>query len=196
MDLSIKNEKLIAHFNEECMVFANGTSDAWAAKHPESAPYGFLHSFLEICEVSKIEIDLTYDTLKNINAGLAALFVFQKKHYDHATNVDIVARTLASVLSYIAINEHGFWFRSTCYWNQIQAGKGPKQPLWSGVDSIAVGKKNTYVDFLPACKEAVKPGTILSPSGLSVQVDVVVVEYKKLTGVDLTEYGFNNLFLA
>jgi len=102
---------------------------------------------------------------------------------------------LAAVLSYLAINEHNCWFRTTSYLAQVQAGKAPKQPLWAGVFSIAVGRKNKYIDVLPCCKAAVIPGTILIPDGLTLQIAPVVAEYKRLTGVDLTEYGAANVFV-
>lgn len=209
MQLNIKNDRLIKHFEDERSgpmqqwVTKEGKQSmnrdaavkAWSITHPECILYGFLDSFLEICEMHNIEIDLTYDTAKNINTGLIALFSFQKKHYEHSKNVDIVARTLASVLSYLAINEHGYWFRTTSYIKQVQAGKVPNRPLWAGIDSISVGRKNKYIDFLPCCKEAVSPGTILIPNGLTLKIDPVLAEYKKVTGVDLTEYGFANLFI-
>ena len=138
---------------------------------------------------------MTYATAKNIGPGLIALFSHQKKHYEHSKNVDIVAKTLAAVLSYLAINEHNCWFRSTSYLAQVKAGKALKQPLWAGVFSIAVGRRNKYIDFLPCCKAATIAGTILIPDGLTLQIAPVVAEYKKLTGMDLTEYGFANLFM-
>lgn len=209
MELTIKNEKLISHFEAEensplnqnlpinkTNPSSSEASRKWSEEHPEAMCYGFLTSFLEISEMRGIELDLTYSTFKNVCAGLGALFAFQKKHYEHYSNVDIIAKTLASYLSYLAINEHNCWFRSTCYLAQIKAGKGPKQPLWANVDFIAVGRKNKYVDFLPCCKEAVKPGTIMIPDGLTVRIDPIVEEYKKLTGVDLKEYGFANLFIS
>ena len=205
MDLSIKNEKLLAHFEAERnspmqQSFAQGNqrdpaSGAWAKEHPECILYSYLDSFLEVCEARDIEIDLTYATAKNIGTGLIALFSHQKKHYEHSKNVDIIAKTLAAVLIYLAINEHNCWFRTTSYLVQVQAGKAPKQPLWADVDSIAVGRKNKYIDFLPCCKVAVIPGTILIPDGMTLHIDAVVAEYKKLTGVDLTEHGFANLFV-
>lgn len=209
MQLNIKNQRLIRHFEEERNsplqksfneegkqpMQHDPASKAWSTTHPECVLYGYLDSFLEICEQRNIEIDLTYDTAKNINAGLIALFSFQKKHYEHSKNVDIVAKTLAAVLSYLAINEHNCWFRSTSYLAQVKAGKTPKQPLWAGVFSIAVGRRNKYMDFLPCCKEAVKPGIILIPDGLTLQIAQIVAEYKKLTGVDLTEHGLANLFV-
>lgn len=205
MELSIKNEKLVAHFEAERNSpmqnsFDQGNqqdsaSSAWAKEHPECILYGYLDSFLEICESRGVEIDLTYATAKNIGPGLIALFSHQKKHYEHGKNVDIVAKTLAAVLSYLAINEHNCWFRTTSYLAQVKAGKAPKQPLWAGVDSIAVGRKNKYIDFLPCCKAAVAAGTILIPNGLTLQIVPAVAEYKKLTGVNLTEYGFANVFV-
>lgn len=201
MELSVKNEKLVAHFEAErniAMQNANqqaADSNAWVKEHPESILYNYLDSFLEVCEACGVEIDLTYATAKNIGPGLLALFSCQKKHYEHSKNVDIVAKTLAAVLSYLAINEHNCWFRTTSYLAQVKAGKTPKQPLWAGVFSIAVGRKNTYIDLLPCCKAAAIPGTILIPDGLTLQIAPVVAEYKKLTGVDLTEYVFANLFV-
>ena len=201
MEISIKNEKLVVHFEAERNIAAqdanqqSADSGAWVKEHPESILYNYLDSFLEVCESRGIEIDLTYATAKNIGPGLIALFSHQKKHYEHSKNVDIVAKTLAAVLSYLAINEHNCWFRTTSYLAQVKAGKAPKQPLWAGVFSIAVGRKNKHIDFLPCCKAAVIPGTILIPDGLTLQINTVVAEYKKLNGVDLREYGFANLFL-
>ena len=201
MDLTIKNEKLLTHFEAEHNIAVQAAnqqsadSGAWAKEHPESILYNYLDSFLEICEASGIQIDLTYATAKNIGPGLIALFSHQKKHYEHSKNVDIVAKTLAAALSYLAIKEHNCWFRTTSDLAQVKAGKARKQSLWAGVFSIAVGRKNMYIDLLPCSKAAVIPGTILIPDGLTLQIAPVVAEYKKLTGVDLAEYGFANLFV-
>jgi hypothetical protein len=61
--------------------------------------------------------------------------------------------------------------------------------------SISVGRKNKYVDFLSAAKESVTPGSVMSPNGLSIQPAAIIAEYKKLTGLDLTEYGVANIFM-
>lgn len=206
MNLKIKNQRLISHFEAEQnsamqKMYSNPSPDAykdpaageWGKNHPETILHGYLCSFLEICEQSKIEFDLTYDTVKNLVLGLGAMFTVQKKTCDHATNVALVAKTLASVLSYLAINEHDYWFRSTRYLEQIQAGKGPAQPLWADVDSIAVGEKSKYVDFLASSLKAARPGSVMAPAGLTLQFDDVVAEYKALTGVDLTKNGLKNL---
>ena len=201
MELSVKNEKLVAHFEAERNIASQNAnqqaadSNAWVKEHPESILYNYLDSFLDVCEACGVEIDLTYATAKNIGPGLLALFSCQKKHYEHSENVDIVAKTLAVVLSYLAISEHNCWFRTTSYLAQVKAGKALKQPLWAGVFSIAVGRKNKYMDFLAAAKESVTSGSVMSPNGLTIQPAAIIAEYKKLTGLDLTEYGVANIFM-
>ena len=202
MELSVKNDKLIGHFQAERDMVALRSENmedpkvrTWSIEHPETMLYGYLDSFLEICENGKVEFDLTYNTIKNLGTGLALLYQVQKKSYDQLKNTDIIAKTLAAVLSYLAINEHGCWFRTTSYLAQVKAGKAPKQPLWADVLSIAVGRKNKYTDLLAAAKESVIPGSVMSPNGLSIQPAVIVTEYKKLTGVDLVEHGIANIFM-
>ena len=202
MELSIKNDKLVTHFEAERDMVAlrsENTDDpkvrAWNVDHPETMLYGYLDSFLEICKNGKVEFDLTYNTISNLGAGLAMLYQVQKNSYNQLKNTDIIAKTLATVLSYLAINEHGCWFRSSSYLAQVKAGKAPKQPLWADVLSISVGRKNKYVDFLAAAKSSVTAGSIMSPDGLSLQFAPIVTEYKILTGVDLAEHGITNMFM-
>ena len=202
MELSVKNDKLIGHFQAERDMVALRSENmedpkvrTWSMDHPETMLFGYLDSFLEICEANKIEFDLTYNSVKNLGMGLVALYQVQKKSYDQPQNTDIIAKTLATVLSYLTINEHGCWFRTTSYLAQVKAGKAPKQPLWADVLSIAVGRKNRYMDLLAAAKESVIPGSVMSPNGLSIQPATIIAEYKKLTGVDLVEHGIANVFM-
>ena len=202
MELSIKNDKLVSHFQAERDMVALRSEKmedpkvrAWSVEHPETMLYGYLDSFMEICENSKIEFDLTYNTIKNLGTGLALLYQVQKKSYDQPKNTDIIAKTLAAVLSYLAINEHGCWFRTTSYLAQVKACKAPKQALWADVLSISVGRKNKYVDFLATAKSSVTAGSIMSPNGSSLQFAPIVTEYKKLTGIDLVGHGITNMFM-
>ena len=202
MELSVKNNKLIGHFQAERDMAALRSENmedpkvrAWSIAHPEAMLYGSLDSFLEICEANKIEFDLTYGTVKNLGIGLVALYQVQKKSYDQPKNTDIIAKTLAAVLSYLAINEHGCWFCTTSYLAQVKAGKAPKQPLWADVLSIGVGRKNKYIDLLAAAKESVIPGSVMSPNSLSIQPAAIIEEYKKLTGIDLVGHGVANIFM-
>lgn len=127
--------------------------------------------------------------------GLSALFAFQKKEYELNRNIATIAKTLAAVLSYIAVNEHGLWFHTTNYLNQVKKGAEPSGPLWGDMCSVSVGKKNQYVDFLPCCTAGASVGTFMVVSGMTLMVDDVICEYKKLTGVNLAEFGLSNLFI-
>lgn len=127
--------------------------------------------------------------------GLVALYRAQKNSYDQATNTEIIAKTLAAVLSYVAINEHGYWFRNTSYLAQVKAGNAPKQCLWAEVIEIAVGKKSVYMDLCTAATASVTAGSIMCADGLSIQPAAIIAEYKKLTGVDLVEHGIASIFM-
>ena len=81
MELSVKNDKLIGHFQAERDMVALRSENmedpkvrTWSMDHPETMLYGYLDSFLEICEVNKIEFDLTYNSVKNLGMGLVALY--------------------------------------------------------------------------------------------------------------------------
>ena len=56
MELSIKYEKLVTHFEAERNISAQNAnqqaadSNAWVKEHPESILYNYLDSFLEVCE--------------------------------------------------------------------------------------------------------------------------------------------------
>ena len=85
MELTIKNDKLIAHFAAEQEMKAKKTGEisdpvygAWTVEHPETMLFGFLDSFREICEASKIEFDLTYSTIKNLAQAWLRFIMYRR----------------------------------------------------------------------------------------------------------------------
>ena len=61
MELSIKNDKLVSHFQAERDMVALRSENmedskviAWSIDHPETMLYGYLDSFLEIFEANQI----------------------------------------------------------------------------------------------------------------------------------------------
>lgn len=210
MELTIKSRKLESYINDKGhkeldMLYheiqLTGDFETCAKKSGQimnrfpdkTVLYGFLTSFLEICEMNNIEFDLTYDSVKNISLGLGALYSIQKNSYEKTKNKEIIIKTLAAVLSFLAINEHDFWFKTTSYFNQIKAGKVFDVPLWSDADTVAVGKKK-YVDFLPCCYAAAEQSPFIV-AGMSLNMTPVIEEYKNLTGIDLAQYGLSNLLI-
>ena len=210
MELTIKSRKLESYLNDKGLkeldilkheIESTGDFATYAKKSGQimnrfpdkTVLYGYLTSFLEICEMNNIKFDLTYDSVKSISLGLGALYGIQKNSYDKNKNQEIIIKTLAAVLSFLAINEHDFWFKTTSYFNQIKSGKVFDVPLWSDVDTVAVGK-NKYVDFLPCCYAASAKSPFIV-AGMSLNMTPVIEEYKNLTGVDLAQYGLSNLLI-
>ena len=209
MDISIKNDRLEQHFiaeQESAMQQAHLSPDAdaykdpaagsWGVKHPESIFFGYLQSFLSACADEGVPFDILYDGLPHLGAGLTATYRWYKDRYTPEVMADVIAKTLAAVLSYVAVNEHDMWFRNVSYLASLQKKPVLTQPLWADVFSIMVGKDNHYDDLLPYTKAAVKVGTLFSPNGLTVKMAEVVAAYRNLTGVDITAYGVKDVTLS
>ena len=204
MQLVIKNSQLATHFAEEknspIAIWRsdnpNGVTEAaakdWGTDHPETILYQYLHSFLKICEEQEIEFDLTYATVHNLGPGLLALLLSQQESYDFQENLDIIAKTLAAVLSYLAINERGYWFHPLRLFDDDILVIASQLPLWAGTLIMAVEKGEQFTDFLPYAKEAIQFDWNTTPASLKLQFAPVIAEYKELTGDDLSAYGLKD----
>ena len=108
-ELTIKNRKLENYINDKGHEESDMTkhefqlSGDWDTYSKKSSPimdrfpdktilYGYLTSFLEICEMNNIEFDLRYDSVKNISLGLGALYNIQKNSYEKAKNREIIQK--------------------------------------------------------------------------------------------------------
>lgn len=206
MDVVLKNEKLSEHFatmkKAEEMWDTKAPVESmseeygnWLLAHPETILYGYLSSFLECCKKSNVKIDLTYGTVKNISMGLIFLFSAQKRGgIPLEENREIIIKTLAAVLTYLAINEHNAGFYIIDYLPMIKKGKQPEYPIWSFY-SLGAKRKTKCIDFLPAAVNSVVNAFLLVEDGLSLDIDSVVEEYKKFTGIDLSEYGLSDVVI-
>ena len=57
---------------------------------------GYLTTFLGVAEENRIALDLTYGTLKNFSAGLAALYLTQQKlNFESKRNAIVVGKTIS-----------------------------------------------------------------------------------------------------
>ena len=207
MNREIKNERLYLHFSRhdgsllllrhEVRIgnqgkYTDESDIAWVQQRPKFVLFGFYNAFqgIGLCHPNRMNYTfLLYEDVKYWSEILRVMYNCNRRQFDQKTSIDIVAKTLAAMLSYLAINEHGYWFRITCYQNQIQAGHGPNRPRWANMYSIAVGRKHKYVDFLQCCKKAVKKGSGEKSNGIAIQLDAVIAKYKRLTGVDLKALG-------
>lgn len=198
--LTIKNERLYGHLGHLEEMLSMEERSAKIQELMEKNDYeavgigiiqGYMQSYIEICDPNRKGFDLTYATVDTLFINLAAMFEAQRRlGYDPQSNEHIIVCTLAALLSYLAINEHGYWFRVTSYLEQYRAGKAPKRPLWGSIMSVAVGKKDNYMDFLPSAREDINNHPIFElEDGLIISPHATIEAYKKLTGVDLVKRG-------
>ena len=169
----------------------------YISRKPEFVLYGFFSAFMPIVYriVGSLMEYPCYPSLQYWGESIRVFYHKEREYYDTKTSIDFTAKALAAALSYLAIYNHGCWFRITRYQNRIQAGKRPCKPLWADAYSVAVGKKGKYVDFLPYCKEAIQFERTPNPKTATIHIGKIVSKYKQLTGVDLTEYHFKDIVI-
>lgn len=151
---------------------------------------GYLYSLLDAMQDVMDEKDwmkLTYDTIGNLPKALMILFMENKRQgYSQEESMEITAKTIASVLYGLAMNEHG---------RMLTVELGEEMPMWANYFSISVDDMPAS-DFLEPALEALQPGPITVGNGLAVNMSPVILAYKAATGVDLAKYGLGNLLFA
>lgn len=210
MQLIIKNDQLADHFeaeeNSPFIAWQNGATDsvdeeaveAWVSAHPEAILYGYLSSFSDVCDEQGLTFDLTYDTVRDLGPALLAFLLSQQAYYDNAALMDIVAKTLAAALSYLAINEEGCWFLPIePFSDEAETIVDPETfdaetPLWAGALIMAVGKDDLYTDFLPYAEKVIQTHLDTQPPCLQLQFAPVIEEYRQITGTDLSAHGLTD----
>lgn len=130
-------------------------------------------------------IDFTYDSIHNLPQCLTALYVLQKKSgYTADRNAEVMAKTIASVLYGLAINEHNCVLRVKNSISEI---------TWGPALSIQTGMRHD-VDFLSSALSAVRSPFRIE-DGLMIDMTEPINKYYYAMKVDLSEYGVANMIL-
>ena len=148
-------------------------------------PIGYIISLDEVANDRdvKLDLDLTYGTVRNLPAVLAYGFNAWKDS-DRNERIDITAKSLAAYLMLLCENEH------SC---GIEITKPPFVSAettdfgWTGY-IIKTGTKK-QIDLLQIAKRAVS----CVDSCLTIENKEIEKAYKEMTGVDLSEYGFDGI---
>ena len=154
---------------------------------------GYLQSLEEAVEASNLELDLTYDTVQNIPIALASLAITQQQAgYDLERNINVTAKTFAAYLTLLAINNHNVRYDIEQFSNRNNVSK---PNLWADVFSLRLNfKKNS--DFLPAVMEGIMDAPVLVENGFMIDTTSIRMAYKRITEVDLEEFGLSNIILS
>ena len=102
---------------------------------------GYVSSYVEIANIPDINLplDLTYNTVGNLATALCYLFMIgRNSHYKDAQNIEILEKTIAAYLYFLAANEHDI---------KINVKPDAKSKKWTGVRitaSKAIGELSSY----------------------------------------------------
>ena len=150
---------------------------------------GYFTALEDGAELVGKELDLSYESVRDISAALIGLANLQKDDYLPQKNAFVTLKTLAAYLILLAAENHG-------YSVSVKKGIGSKYPyknaMWADMFYLELGgKKNS--DLLPAAVRAAESAPFEVENGLALNVVPLIEAYKKLTGVNLEELGLANV---
>ena len=164
-------------------------------------PLGYVDSLFEIVEEfeGKLEghptLDLTYDTVQNLPVFLAQQYFAYVGSGSYSENeaLEILKKTFASYLMLLCANEHGCAIEAQRLedfdWimRNLQPGASHEYS-WMGM-TIKTGTKGKY-DLL---QEAGQVAKLTANGALRIRISRVAEIYKRMCGVDLREWGMDDL---
>ena len=148
---------------------------------------GYISSLIEVAEYPEVnlKLDLTYETIENLPDAIAYEFmVGMNSGYSLNENIEIAEKTIASYLTFVAMNEHQLAYT-------VKEGTlDPKNPgkNFTGI-SVMVNNMLAQCNFLEAAHGCLQ----YKENEITVLVSDVCKAYKNLTGVDLKEFGLDDL---
>ena len=159
---------------------------------------GYLTTFLGVAEENGIALDLTYGTLKNFSAGLAALYLKQQKlNYESKRNAIVVGKTISVYLTLLCVNEEGGRLKYENGNSPLltqEAAAELHSRSYAGI-SVFTGTER-IINFFGAGKRCVFRHDTEVKDDLFVPMTPAIRAYKCAVGVDLTKYGFGDVMIG
>ena len=153
---------------------------------------GYLKAMEEAAQKAKVELDMTYETLDNVRLVIIALADLQNKNgYDDKRNAVVTMKTLAAYLTLMAVNNHKVKVAT-----EVINKSGSERPdLWGDIYRITLnGKRDS--DLLQYAIKGVKSSAIEIDNGFVFNPVPLSGAYKRITRVNLLDYGFNNMIVS
>ena len=154
---------------------------------------GYLDAIEDGAGLANMELDMTYETAKNIMPSVIALANLQNKNgYNNQRNAEITMKTLVAYLTLMAVNNNNAKIKVDRKGNS----RGSERPdLWSDRYYLRINNKRDS-DFLPYAIEGINAIPVEVDDGFTVDMNALIGAYQRITGVDLAEYGFANLVVT
>jgi hypothetical protein len=154
---------------------------------------GYLDAMENGAKLAKVDLDMTYETAQNLMPSVIMLAHLQKEQeYDNQKNAELVAKTLAAYLTMLAINNHKVKVAVGAKANRL---KENRPEYWSDKFYLRLNNK-TESDLLPYIVAGINASPIEVDNGFTLEISPLLGAYRRITGVDLQEYGFVNLVIS
>ena len=160
--------------------------------------YSYFRTLMEICRDAHIELDLTYRTIQNFPKAIAYVSAARLQNTTPEQKLETVGKIIGIYGALLAVNMHDL---SLVYEDLEQIrrsspvlpfalaslGPGAMAAVRNPVTNVSVN----VADLGSQClRNPNKQG-----SGCFIELSLFVKDYKKLTGVDLGEYGLEDLLV-
>lgn len=152
---------------------------------------GYLDAMEDGAGLANVELDMTYETAKNLMPAVIALANLQNKNgYDNQHNAEITMKTLAAYLTLMAVNNHNAKIKV----DKKGSSRDSRPSLWSDRYYLRINNKRDS-DFLPYAIEGINGVPIEVDDGFTVDINALIGAYLRITGVNLADYGLANLII-
>ena len=141
--------------------------------------------------LANVELDMTYETAKNLMPAVIALANLQNKNgYDNQRNAEITMKTLVAYLTLMAVNNHNAKIKV----DKKGSSRDSRPSLWSDRYYLRINNKRDS-DLLPYAIEGINAIPIEVDDGFTVDINALIGAYLRITGVNLADYGLANLII-
>ena len=160
--------------------------------------YGYFRTLMEICQDASIELDLTYRTIQNFPRAIAYVSAANLRNTTPEQKLETVGKIIGIYGALLAVNMHDM---SLVYEDLEQIRRNlpivPFAMASLGPGAIATVRnpmRNVSVNVVDLGRQCLRTPD-KQGSGCFIELSLFVKDYKKLTGVDLGEYGIEDLLV-
>lgn len=147
-------------------------------------------------EEAKVQLDLSYETIKNIPSALTMLYTKQHRWgYNDQRNKIVTCRTLAAYMNLLIINNFELENMEAFSRAFANVGGASKPDLWANHMLLKLDNKRNS-DMLPYVWAGANQIPLKLDNGFMIDVTPLVEGYKNLTGDDLIDEGLVNMIIT
>ena len=147
-------------------------------------------------EEAKVQLDLSYETIKNIPSALTMLYTKQHEcGYNDQRNKIVTCKTLAAYMNLIIIN--CFELENIeAFSRAITNVRGESKPeLWADHMVLKLDNKRNS-DMLPYVWAGANQASLTVDNGFMIDITPLVEGYKSVTGDNLVDEGLTNMIIT